>query len=375
MTQQLSYWAAASFEAARRLSDPGADLRQRRQHGHSFRVELRAPLAPGWGGVAAAEAHALQQRLQETVAGLDYQDLNALMADPADGQILHWIARRLALPTVQRLHLWAGPARGATLDGQGQLHYWQRDRFESAHRLPNVPAGHKCGRMHGHGFEVMLWAGDGGGEGWGQTPNRGLSPNLPTSIPTVLERTWVALRQRLHLACLNDMAGLENPTSEMLSSWIWGHMIHAVPTLSAVTVFETATCGATFDGRGYHIWKDRSFDSATLISAAPADDPRSRLHGHTYVLRLGLSGPLDTVMGWTVDFGDVKALFEPVFKQLDHYPLHEILPAGDNAAIVRWIHDRAAPLMPALDRLSLFDTPATGTLLEWGGAVRGGVAV
>ncbi len=367
MTQRLSYWAGAGFEAARRLSGPGADLRHRRQHGHSFRVELRAPLAPGWGGFAGAEAHALQQRLQETVAALDYQDLNALMADPADGQILHWIARRLALPTVLRLHLWAGPARGATLDGQGQLHFLQRDRFESAHRLPNVPAGHKCGRMHGHGFEVMLWAGDGNSEFWGQSPK--------LTVPTVLERSWATLRQRLHLACLNDMEGLENPTSEMLSSWIWGHMIHAVPTLSAVTVFETASCGATFDGRDYHIWKDCSFDSATLISATPADDPRSQLHGHTYVLRLGLSGPLDAVMGWTVDFGDVKALFEPVSKQLDHYPLHEILPAGDNAAIVRWIHDQAAPLMPALDRLSLFDTPATGTLLEWGDAARAGVAV
>ncbi len=363
MKPQLSHWAAAGFEGARRLSGPGVDVRSRRLHGHSFRVELRASLEQGWGGLAGSEAHALQQRLQGVVAALDYQDLNALMNDPADDQILLWIAQRLALPSVLRLHLWAGSDRGATLDGQGRLHCWRRDRFESAHRLPNVPAGHKCGRMHGHGFEVILWWGE---EIRGQTPEGSLSP---------FDLAWGTLRKRLHLACLNDIEGLENPTSEMLSGWIWRHLVTSVPTLSAVTVFETASCGAVFDGRQYHIWKDRSFDSATCLHAAPAGDPRGRLHGHTYVLRLGLSGPLDTVMGWTVDFGDVKSLFSPVFRQLDHHPLHETLPAGDGAAIVRWVHEQAAPLLPALDRLSLFDTPATGTLLEWGDAVNSGVAV
>jgi 6-pyruvoyltetrahydropterin/6-carboxytetrahydropterin synthase len=377
MMPQLSHWAAAGFEGARRLSGPGVDVRSRRQHGHSFRVELQASLEQGWGGLAGSEAHALQQRLQEVVAALDYQDLNTLISDPADDQILRWIAQRLALPALLRLHLWAGSAQGATMDGQGRLHCWRRDRFESAHRLPNVPAGHKCGRMHGHGFEVVIWAEN--REIWGQTPNRGLSPisSFSTTAPisATLEQAWTALRQRLHLACLNDIDGLENPTSEMLSSWIWGHLVTAVPTLSAVTVFETASCGAVYDGRQYHIWKDRSFDSATRLHVASADDPRGKLHGHTYVLRLGLSGPLDTVMGWTVDFGDVKSLFSPVFRQLDHYPLHETLPSGDNAAIIRWIHDHAAPLLPALDRLSLFDTPATGALLEWGDAVNLGVAL
>ncbi len=346
MSMKLFHWAAAGFEAARRLPGPGGDVRRRRMHGHSFRVELRARLAAGWGGVDGAESHALQQRLQGIVAALDYQDLNALMVDPDDVRILRWIGQRLALPHVLRLHLWAGPNRGATLDGMGHPHCWLRDRFEAAHRLPHVPAGHKCGRMHGHGFEVVLWAGEGEGP--------------------VLEAAWGLLRQQLHLACLNDLVGLENPTSEMLSSWIWNRLVGAVPTLAAVTVFETASCGAVFDGRQYHIWKDRSFDSATRIDAAPADDPRRCLHGHTYVLRLGLSGPIDAVMGWTVDFGDVKSLFAPVFRQLDHYPLHEVLPAGDTASIARWIHMQAAPLLPALGRITLLDTPATGAVLDWG---------
>ena len=28
--------------------------------------------------------------------------------------------------------------------------------FESAHRLPHVPAGHKCARLHGHSYRVQV---------------------------------------------------------------------------------------------------------------------------------------------------------------------------------------------------------------------------
>lgn len=349
MKALCTHWAAAGFEGARRLGGP-LDPGQGRLHGHSFRVELRAALPEGWGGHVGVEAHALQQRLQQVIATLDYQDLNGILEEPSDVRLIHWIAHRLELPDTLRLHFWAGPARGATLDVHGNLHCWMRDRFESAHRLPHVPAGHKCGRMHGHGFEVMLHARSADGQG--------------VDIASV----WQPLRERLHMACLNDIAGLETPTSEMLASWIWAELVQALPTLSAVTVFETASCGAWYDGESHRIWKDRAFDSATRLQVGAIDDPRRRLHGHTYLLRLVLSAPLDHLMGWTVDFGDVKALFSPVFQQLDHHPLHDVIPAGDTQAILHWIHRQAVACLPALQRIDLRDTPATGTILSWKGS-------
>ncbi len=344
-------WAAAGFEAARRVSGPG-EPGNGRLHGHSFRVELRTALPDGWGGLAGVEAHALQHRLQSIVAPFHYGDLNEVLEEPSDLRIVRWIARRMDLPEPLRLHLWAGPARGATLDAAGQGHVWLRDRFEAAHRLPHVPPGHKCGRMHGHGFEVVLHARAG----------NELAPDLRTH--------WQPLRERLHMVCLNDIPGLEIPTSEMLAGWIWARLAAALPSLSGVTVFETASCGARFDGRTYRIWKDRSFDSAALLGLGDVRDPRRRLHGHTYLLRLVLSAPLDSLMGWTVDFGDVKALFSPVFQKLDHHPLHEILPACDVASILDWIRLQSASCLPALQRIDLRDTPATGAILSWGGERR-----
>ncbi len=101
----------------------------------------------------------------------------------------------------------------------------------------------------------------------------------------------------------------------MISSWIWERLKPALPELSWVTVYETATCGAHFDGSHYRIWKELTLDSALRLSARPDGDPRRRIHGHTYTLRLHLHAPLDQVMGWTIDFGDVKEMFAPIFRR------------------------------------------------------------
>ena len=135
-----------------------------------------------------------------------------------------------------------------------------------------------------------------------------------------------------------------------------------------MTVYETASCGAHFDGQRYRIWKELSLDSSLRLRRAPRGDPRGRIHGHTYTLRLHLNAPLDRVMGWTIDFGDVKELFSPLFEQLDHQPLYELAGAQDNdpASLARWIKNQAAPLLPQLDRIDLFETRGCGAILAWG---------
>ena len=340
MKNALSYWAAAQFEAARRLAQPVFPENRRRLHGHSFRLELRSVLDDGWGGEVGLESHALQRRLQSAVAALDYRELNEVIDDPSDSALLQWVASHLDGVQVSRLHLWAGPARGMTMDARGTLHGWWRDRFEAAHRLPHVPEGHKCGRMHGHGFEVVLHV-----------------ESLAGDIRHA-EGVWETIRGKLHMSCLNEVAGLEIPTSENLSRWIWEAMVRDCAGMTSVAVFETAGCGAVYDGRQHHIWKDFHFDSATR-------HPGGVLHGHTYALQLGLTASVDQVMGWAVDFGDVKTLFKPVFRQLDHHPLHERVSDGHVPALLQWIHQEAASHLPALDRIVLRDTPATGGVLAW----------
>lgn len=74
------------------------------------------------------------------------------------------------------------------------------------------------------------------------------------------------------------------------------------------------------------------------------------------------------MLGWTVDYGEVKALFKPVYNRLDHQRLDAItgLVNSDPASLTRWIRGAVASALPALDRIDLYETPGTGVSLCWG---------
>lgn len=109
-------------------------------------------------------------------------------------------------------------------------------------------------------------------------------------------------------------------------------------------------------------------DSAVQLGRAPKDDFRRRIHGHTYVLRLHLDAPMDTLMGWTVDFGDVKDQFKPIFDRLDHQPLYELpgIKDSDVASLLQWIRNESKARVPALARVDLYETRGCGAILSWG---------
>ncbi len=358
MSERLLYVAASAFEAARHVPVFAQGHRARRLHGHSFLAMVRTGLPPGWASFPGAEVGELRDRLARGVAPLNYQLLNDIVTPPTDEHLARWVRGQLTLPGVEQIGIQSTSHSGVDLDRSGQAHTWRRYGFESAHLLPNVPAGHKCGRMHGHGFEVILHA-----KGALGSTAMGLNHDH-------LDRCWAPIHAQFHHACLNDIPGLENPTSELISSWIWRRLKPELPELSWVTVYETATCGAHFDGRHYRIWKESTLDSAIRLERAPDGDPRRRIHGHTYTLRLHLNAPIDQVMGWTMDFGDVKQLFGPVFDTLDHRPLYEVAGIDDNdcANLLHWIKTQTLAELPRLDRIDLYETRGCGALFAWGDA-------
>jgi 6-pyruvoyltetrahydropterin/6-carboxytetrahydropterin synthase len=109
--------------------------------------------------------------------------------------------------------------------------------LEAAHRLPNVPNGHKCARLHGHSFRIeLLVSGD-------PDPHTGWVMDFAD-----LKAAFAPLYEQLDHHYLNDIEGLENPTSERLAEWIWARMKPRVPLLSEVVVHETCTSGCRYRG-------------------------------------------------------------------------------------------------------------------------------
>lgn len=108
---------------------------------------------------------------------------------------------------------------------------------EAAHRLPNVPAGHKCGRLHGHTFRIELHVTGAVGEhsGW-------------VMDFADIKGRFEPLYSQLDHNFLNDVPGLENPTSENLAKWLWQHVKPILGQLSAVIVRETCTSGCIYRG-------------------------------------------------------------------------------------------------------------------------------
>ncbi len=110
-------------------------------------------------------------------------------------------------------------------------------QFEAAHLLPHLPLAHKCRRLHGHSFKVELVV---AGE---CDPKLGWLMDY-ADIKSVFTPVW----EKLDHHYLNEIPGLENPTSENIAAWVWQQLKPRLPLLLEVAVAETCTAQAVYRG-------------------------------------------------------------------------------------------------------------------------------
>lgn len=109
--------------------------------------------------------------------------------------------------------------------------------FEAAHRLPNLPPEHKCTRLHGHSYRVIV----------------AVAGPIDNELGWVMDfgdikAAFRPIELQLDHYYLNEIDGLENPTSENLAVWIWNRLVVQLPQLTALTVRETCTSGCVYRG-------------------------------------------------------------------------------------------------------------------------------
>ncbi|MFN8864565.1 MAG: 6-carboxytetrahydropterin synthase QueD [Gemmatimonadota bacterium] len=117
------------------------------------------------------------------------------------------------------------------------MEIWKKFTFEAAHRLPNLPAEHKCSRLHGHSFTAEVYV-------------RGPVTELTGWVMDFadIKAAFQPYYDQLDHNYLNEIPGLENPTSENLAKWIWEKLGTKLPLLSKVIVQETCTSGCIYSG-------------------------------------------------------------------------------------------------------------------------------
>lgn len=114
---------------------------------------------------------------------------------------------------------------------------WKEFRFEAAHRLPNMPPEHKCARLHGHSFHLEVHLAGRVDQHTGMLVDY-----------ADIKSAFSPLEDRLDHRYLNEIEGLENPTSENIVRWIWDQLKPDLPQLFRLVLRETCTVGCVYEG-------------------------------------------------------------------------------------------------------------------------------
>jgi 6-pyruvoyltetrahydropterin/6-carboxytetrahydropterin synthase len=118
-----------------------------------------------------------------------------------------------------------------------RMEIYKEFTFEAAHRLPNVPPGHKCARLHGHSFHLTVVVAGPVGTDTGWVID---FADISAAVKPLI--------QQLDHYYLNEIEGLENPTSENLAKWVWRRIKPRISLLTKVVVKETCNCGCIYQG-------------------------------------------------------------------------------------------------------------------------------
>lgn len=214
-----------TFEAAHRNTSVHADERARRLHGHSYEVTVavEGAIDPKIGWVM--DFAEVKDRANEVIDRLDHYTLNDIpgIHDSTRPDVENWIGSKLRpiLPSFASCRLQIVGERGWTPTvsriepGVEQVKFG----FDAAHFLPTLPDTHKCRRIHGHSFRVAVTSTD------------------VSRLAESLRDIHGQLDHRL----LNEINGLENPTSEYLAEWLSKKLRTRKCAYLEIMVAETCT--------------------------------------------------------------------------------------------------------------------------------------
>jgi len=117
------------------------------------------------------------------------------------------------------------------------MEIYREFKFDAAHSLPGLPDKHKCGNLHGHTFVVLVHIEGPVGEDSGWVRDYGEIKSICIPVINMLDHSY-----------LNDIPGLENPTSEKIAIWLWEKIKPALFELTMIEVKETASTGCRYKG-------------------------------------------------------------------------------------------------------------------------------
>lgn len=106
----------------------------------------------------------------------------------------------------------------------------------------------------------------------------------------------------------------------------------------------------------FTVSKQFSFEAAHSLPYLPVGHKCRNVHGHSYVVEIFCTGPLDE-RGFVLDFAELSAAVKPLVKRLDHQFLNDVLPVATTAEnLGAWIMEQLIPVLPTISRVDVRET-------------------
>tara|TARA_Y100001970_G_scaffold263451_1_gene348907 strand:- start:1764 stop:2804 length:1041 start_codon:yes stop_codon:yes gene_type:complete len=334
MEDKIYLSSMSRFHAARKLQHIEDTRFRNLLHGHNFKATIKTEFSKN-----NLSLELLNQKLNTQVTKFNYAYLNDFMSEPSDLHLADRIFKECEDISPINLTVSSTDYTGALINSHSVRTLWKSFTFQASHQLPNVADDHKCKNMHGHTFRVVLY----------------LEPLSDQKKSVGIERVCNDLKDELDKKCLNKIKGLENPTSEILASWVWSKLISSGTPIVKVEVMENINSGCMFNGVEHEIWKQYNLETAISYNQD------KEIYGFGYKTKLFIKEPLDKVKGWVMDFGDIKEIFKPIFNKMDHHYLNEIegLSNPSIVDVVKWMRIELKK-NPQLSKIDLYESEGIG---------------
>ena len=193
--------------------------------------------------------------------------------------------------------------------------------LQSAHFLPFVEENHKCRRLHGHNFGLWLSV---------EISDFDL---VGTNSIEIMYAISHEIKAELDRKILNDIDGLENPTSEFIAKWVYNKLQNSSLSVVSILCIETSNSAACYHGENlWSCWKSFDFESVWR--------PSYREYiGHSFRLSTAVTGELCPSKGWVMDFSEIKSIMKPLVTKLDHRDLSLVLDGQCNTSegLLNWL--------------------------------------
>jgi len=115
---------------------------------------------------------------------------------------------------------------------------YKKFNIESARSIPNLPKTHPCHHIHGHSFKIIISV-----KGPVNKQN-----GFVTDFQDI-DDAFSSFKKELDHSYLNDIEGLQNPTSENICIWIWDKIQSSLPNIYKIEIKETDSTGCIYKGK------------------------------------------------------------------------------------------------------------------------------